>query len=36
MSPKNMQVMKCLFNIAYCLGSLLGSSWYLLLKNFQQ
>lgn len=32
---KNVQVIKILFNFAHCLGGLLGSSWYLLLKNFQ-
>lgn len=36
MTPKNVLVMNALFNIAYRLGTLLGSSWYLLLKNFQQ
>jgi hypothetical protein len=32
---KNVLVIKILFNFAHCLGGLLGSSWYLLLKNFQ-
>ncbi|EFC49036.1 hypothetical protein NAEGRDRAFT_78277 [Naegleria gruberi] len=34
LNRKSVLVMKILFNIAHCLGGLLGSSWYLLLKNF--
>ena len=34
LNRKSVLVMKILFNIAHCLGGLLGTSWYLLLKNF--
>ncbi|KAL9646215.1 hypothetical protein ABK040_008088 [Willaertia magna] len=34
LNRKSILVMKILFNIAHCLGALLGTSWYLLLKNF--
>eukprot|EP00762_Andalucia_godoyi_P002678 ANDGO_03384.mRNA.1 Protein MON2 homolog len=35
MHPKNVQVLKALFNIAHCIGGLLGTSWKILLRNFQ-
>eukprot|EP00755_Sulcionema_specki_P020306 Sspe_Gene.12461::Locus_4248_Transcript_1_1_Confidence_1.000_Length_4733::g.12461::m.12461 len=36
LTPKNMQVLRVVFDVANGLGGVLGSSWYLLLKNFQQ
>lgn len=36
LSQKNVQVLKVLFNIAHIIGEYLGSSWYVLLKNFQK
>lgn len=35
MSAKNIQVLKCLFNIALCIAPLLGSSWVVILRNFR-
>jgi hypothetical protein len=35
MSMKNVQALKALFNIAHCLGGVLGSSWLLMLECFE-
>lgn len=34
-TKKNVLVMRVLFSIAHCLGGLLGSSWFVLLKHFE-
>lgn len=36
LSPKNLQVLKALFNIAHGLGSILGSGWHIVLETFEQ
>ncbi|EOD39941.1 hypothetical protein EMIHUDRAFT_223134 [Emiliania huxleyi CCMP1516] len=36
LSAKNVLALKALFNIAHCMGSLLGSSWNLVLQTFEQ
>ncbi len=36
LSPKNLQILKALFNIAHGLGSILGTSWYIVLETFEQ
>jgi hypothetical protein len=34
-SPKNIQALHCLFGIAHCLGSFLGSAWHVVLATFE-
>jgi len=36
LTPKNLQILKALFNIAHGLGSILGTSWYIILETFEQ
>jgi hypothetical protein len=35
LSPKNIQALHCLFGIAHCLGSFLGSAWHVILATFE-
>jgi len=36
LSPKHLQSLKALFNIAHGLGSVLGSAWHIVLETFEQ
>ena len=36
LSAKNVQALKAVFNIAHCMGGLLGSSWNLVLQTLEQ
>ena len=36
LSAKNVQALKAVFNIAHCMGGLLGASWSLVLDTFEQ
>jgi hypothetical protein len=35
LTPKNIQSLKALFNIAHCLGGLLGNAWHTILETFE-
>jgi len=36
LTPKNIQALKALFNVAHCLGPILGESWTFVLQTFEK